>query len=353
MADDNKDKGQNGAETTSEQEVEQVDIQPSASPVENSSEEVETPELAEMKLAEPTTPAASESKGESQDKNKGPLFAKASWCDAVVIVLLAMLSQAVGGVLAAYVGGAIGWEQASEVLRESVDSEVVEYVSFLQSRYLTLSLLFATIIGFILIAAYARIKGWQRPLVFRAPGWASPIRLLCGYVLMWAVSIAIEPVAEMLPGSQDSLGGGGWLLVSAVLIAPLFEEVIFRGYIAGSLRSAYGGVVAWLLSSLLFGLMHMQPSVIVTATCGGLVLGYFYLRYRSLVIVIMLHAMNNLTACFLKTIELDDVPMRVVLGGGDLYWAVFGVSVAISVVMLWRMTVQMWRLKSDNNQAKK
>jgi hypothetical protein len=27
--------------------------------------------------------------------------------------------------------------------------------------------------------------------------------------------------------------------------------------------------------------------------------------------------------------------------------------VAIAVLMLWRMTVQMWRLKSDNNQAKK
>lgn len=341
MTKESKDTQQNNVELTPEQ------VEVHSSERESSSQENRKSEEAQTAASEDGKNASSEA------PKKEPLFKNASWYDAVVIMLLAMLSQAVGGVLAAYVGGAIGWEQASEVLRESVDSEVVEYVLFLQSRYLTLSLLFATIIGFVVMAVYARIKGWRKPLVFRAPGWASPIRLLCGYVLMWAVSIAIEPVAEMLPGSQDLLGGGGWLLVSAVLIAPLFEEVIFRGYIAGSLRSAYGGVVAWLLSSLLFGLMHMQPSVILTATCGGLVLGYFYLRYRSLVIVIMLHAMNNLTACFLKTIELDDVPMRVVLGGGDLYWAVFGVSVTISVVMLWRMTVQMWRLKSDNNQAKK
>lgn len=341
MTKESKDTQQNNVELTPEQ------VEVHSSERESSSQENRKSEEAQTAASEDGKNASSEA------PKKEPLFKNASWYDAVVIMLLAMLSQAIGGVLAAYVGGAIGWEQASEVLRESVDSEVVEYVLFLQSRYLTLSLLFATIIGFILIAAYARIKGWQRPLVFRAPGWASPIRLLCGYVLMWAVSIAIEPVAEMLPGSQDSLGGGGWLLVSAVLIAPLFEEVIFRGYIAGSLRSAYGGVVAWLLSSLLFGLMHMQPSVILTATCGGLVLGYFYLRYRSLVIVIMLHAMNNLTACFLKTIELDDVPMRVILGGGKLYWVVYGVCVAIAVLMLWRMTVQMWRLKSDNNQAKK
>ena len=341
MTKESKDTQQNNVELTPEQ------VEVHSSERESSSQENRKSEEAQTAASEDGKNASSEA------PKKEPLFKNASWYDAVVIMLLAMLSQAIGGVLAAYVGGAIGWEQASEVLRESVDSEVVEYVLFLQSRYLTLSLLFATIIGFVVMAVYARIKGWQRPLVFRAPGWASPIRLLCGYVLMWAVSIAIEPVAEMLPGSQDSLGGGGWLLVSAVLIAPLFEEVIFRGYIAGSLRSAYGGVVAWLLSSLLFGLMHMQPSVILTATCGGLVLGYFYLRYRSLVIVIMLHAMNNLTACFLKTIELDNVPMRVILGGGKLYWVVYGVCVAIAVLMLWRMTVQMWRLKSDNNQAKK
>lgn len=280
-------------------------------------------------------------------------FRGATWYDALVILFFAVFSQAVGGLLAGWVGGVIGWEQASEVMRESVNSEVVEYVAFLQSRYITLSLSFALVIGFVVIALYARIRGWRKPLVFRAPGWASPIRLLCGYMLMWAVSIAIEPLAELLPGSQDSLGGGGWLLVSAVLLAPLFEEVIFRGYIAGALRSAYGGMVAWILSSLLFGLMHIEPSVILTATFGGLVLGFFYLRYRSLVLVIMLHAMNNLTACFLRTIELDDVPMRVILGGGELYWAVYGVCVAIAVVMLWRMAVQMWRLKSDNNQTKK
>ena len=349
MTDENKVKQQNSEEMA----IQQADVQPSEQ--QSSKPENGKPEQAQAAALEgvKNAPSEAESSALSKDKKKEPLFKNASWYDAVVIVLLAMLSLAVGGVLAFYAGDALGWERASDALRASVTSEVVEYVAFLDSRHLAVNMLFATIIGFILVAAYARIKGWRRVLVFRAPGWASPIRLLCGYLLLWAVSIAVEPVAELLPGSQDSLGGGGWLVVSAVLIAPLFEEVIFRGYIAGSLRSAYGGVVAWLFSSLFFGLMHMQPSVIVSATCSGLVLGYFYLRYRSLVIVIMLHAMNNLTACFLKTIELDDVPMRVILGGGRLYWVVYGVSVAIAVLMLWRMAVQMWRLKSDNYQAKK
>ncbi len=59
--------------------------------------------------------------------------------------------------------------------------------------------------------------------------------------LLWCVTIAVEPLTSKLPGNQSMLGGGGWLLVSAAILAPIFEETVFRGYIAGALRSAYGG----------------------------------------------------------------------------------------------------------------
>lgn len=280
-------------------------------------------------------------------------FAGAKWYDAIIILLLAAVAQGVGGVLAHMVGVAVGMGQVSDVMRESVNPEVVEYVEFLQSRYVALTLLFAIVIGFLAVALYARLRGWRKPLSFRVPGWASPFRLLCGYLLLWCVSISVEPLAEMLPGTQSGIGGGGWLLVSAVVLAPLFEEVFFRGYIAGALRSAYGGVVAWLFSSLLFGLLHAVPSIILTATCGGLVLGYYYLRHRSLVMVIILHAMNNLTACFLKTVELDNVSIKELIGNDTAYWVVYGVSATVVIVSFWRMAVAMSRIKSDNLEAKK
>ncbi len=287
-----------------------------------------------------------------QEQSSRSIFMGAKWFDAIVILLLAVLAQGLGGVIARAVGIAVGMGQVSDVMRESVNPEVVEYVEFLQSRYIALSLAFAIVIGFVVVAFYAYLRGWRNPLSFRVPGWASPFRLLCGYLLLWCVSIAVEPLAEILPGTQNTLGGGGWLIISAVLLAPLFEEVMFRGYIAGSLRSAYGGVVAWLFSSLLFGLMHAVPSIILTATCGGLVLGYYYLRHRSLVMVIILHAMNNLTACFLKTVEMDNVSVKELIGDNTTYWVVYGVSVVVTLVAFWRMTVAMTRIKSDKLEAK-
>ena len=169
---------------------------------------------------------------------------------------------------------------------------------------------------------------------------------------MWCVSIAVEPLAELLPGDQSSLGGGGWLLVSAVMLAPMFEEVIFRGYTAGILRRLYGGLAAWFASSLIFGLVHLIPSVVLSATFSGLVLGYYYLRYRSLMMVIILHAMNNITACFLRSIDLGETTIRELLGGGALYWSVFAFCVVVSVVSLIRMGRAVNGIKSDNYQLK-
>ena len=189
-------------------------------------------------------------------------------------------------------------------------------------------------------------------LSFRSTSWSTSFRLLCGYLLMWCISIAIEPLVELLPGDQSSLGGGGWLLVSAVMLAPMFEEIIFRGYTAGILRRLYGGMAAWFASSLIFGLVHLIPSVVLSATFSGLVLGYFYLRYRSLVMVIILHAMNNVTACFLRSIDLGDTTFRELLGGGVIYWSVFVFCAVVSVVSLIRMGRTINGIKSDNYQLK-
>lgn len=110
--------------------------------------------------------------------------------------------------------------------------------------------------------------------------------------------------------------------------------------------------MAWILSALIFGLVHVIPSVALTATFSGLVLSFFYLRYRSLVMVIMLHAMNNITACFLHSVDLGDVTFRELLGGGTLYWTIFAFCTVVSVASLVRMGKTVQGIKSDNYQPK-
>ena len=287
--------------------------------------------------------SAAENKIETKSAAKG-----VAWYDVAVVLLFFMLSQALGG----FVSALLGVRLPGEAYTTSFDADVLEEAASMQARYVAITYAFSMVICFALLWIYRLLRGWKGVLSLRTTGWLASFRLLCGYLLMWCVSIAVEPLAELLPGDQSSLGGGGWLLVSAVMLAPMFEEVIFRGYTAGILRRLYGGLAAWFASSLIFGLVHLIPSVVLSATFSGLVLGYYYLRYRSLMMVIILHAMNNITACFLRSIDLGETTIRELLGGGALYWSVFAFCAVVSVVSLIRMGRAVNGIKGDNYQLK-
>ena len=244
-----------------------------------------------------------------------------------MFVLFFLTSQFLG----AFIAVKLGILPADSALFSSPDFEVVEGAEYVQGRFVAASLFVAMILCFIMLRIYRSIRGWRLKPSNKARGWASPFRLLCGYLLLWCISIAVEPLTSLLPDSQSNIGGGGWLLVSAVVIAPIFEEYIFRRHIAGALQFAYGSAVAWLLSSLIFGIAHGEPAVMVTATMSGLVLGYYFLRYRSIVIAILLHAMNNITVCFLHTLDASELTLRELVANDSIYWMV---QIACSVVSL-------------------
>ena len=82
------------------------------------------------------------------------------------------------------------------------------------------------------------------------------------------------------------------LLISTAVIPGIVEEIMFRGIILTNL-SPYGKGMAIVCSALLFGLMHMNPSQFFYTTLMGLILGYIYVRTRSIWICIIIHFTNN------------------------------------------------------------
>ena len=265
------------------------------------------------------------------------------WYDVIVILLLFFLSQGVG----AFVAVKLGCTPPDAALFSDTDFEVVENAESLQARFVAVTFAFAIVICFVSLALYKWVRGWKSRIAFRSPSWGAPFRLLCGYLLLWCVSVAIEPITSRLPSDQSALGAGGWLLLSAVALAPLLEEVVFRGYIASGIQYAYGPIAAWITSSIIFGIAHGTAGPAVNATFCGFVLGFFYMRYRSLTLVIMLHAMNNLTACFLATVDLDNTPVSEILGGGKLYWSIYAVCAIVTLLSFVRMYNILKHLKSN------
>lgn len=92
-----------------------------------------------------------------------------------------------------------------------------------------------------------------------------------------------------------------------VIVAPFTEELLFRGLILRGLYKRFGGLVAILLSSLLFGLVHLNPWQFVTALLLGLILGWAYLRTGSVWLCVLGHALVN-GAFFLVTTLEPQIP---------------------------------------------
>lgn len=90
------------------------------------------------------------------------------------------------------------------------------------------------------------------------------------------------------------------MIITAVIMAPIFEEIIFRGIIQKGLMNK--GVEPWkaiLLSSILFGIIHANPWQFVGATLLGFVLGLVYYKTKSLLLPMLLHGFNNLCSSVL------------------------------------------------------
>lgn len=81
--------------------------------------------------------------------------------------------------------------------------------------------------------------------------------------------------------------------IPTVVIAPIAEEVIFRGYVFNGLEKRFSAKKTILLSAMMFGACHIYPQFILYGFIGGLALGYIYYHTRSLLICIIAHASVN------------------------------------------------------------
>lgn len=82
-------------------------------------------------------------------------------------------------------------------------------------------------------------------------------------------------------------------LIMLVVLPPLFEELLFRGYLYGRLRSRFSFWVAALVSSAAFGLVHGQWNVALDTFVLGLFLCHLREHFDSIWPAVFLHAIKN------------------------------------------------------------
>ena len=91
---------------------------------------------------------------------------------------------------------------------------------------------------------------------------------------------------------DSDLGVWGGIL-RIVIIAPIVEEIIFRGVIMSGFSRNYHPAWAIFFSALLFALFHLHPWQFAATFALGLILGYIRIRTGSVLACIAGHAIHN------------------------------------------------------------
>lgn len=135
-------------------------------------------------------------------------------------------------------------------------------------------------------------------------------QLLMCFILMLAVQIGwSQLIAHHLlpmPSNQSALEGEihqlpFWNTAYGVVIAPVFEEYLFRGFFFNfffSKNSRWSNVLGVLVSGFIFGFLHTMSFSVTTLFYASLgwVLAGAYLYFKDIRYSIALHFLNNLWA---------------------------------------------------------
>ena len=132
-----------------------------------------------------------------------------------------------------------------------------------------------------------------------AIGWA--FLTLFAYYVAAAIfaALVLKPDQQDIGGELGLDQGGVAAAVAAVVliavVAPFVEELFFRGFVFGGLRSSFDLWVAVLLSGAVFGLIHAPTGITTVIPLAGLgcALAWLYDRTGSLWPCILIHAINN------------------------------------------------------------
>lgn len=116
------------------------------------------------------------------------------------------------------------------------------------------------------------------------------------------------------------------MVVNLLVIAPISEEIALRGIVYSRVEKTTNAVTAIIVSSILFGLMHLMAGgivLVVGAVLMALVFGYIFYKFKSLWVCIIAHAVANLPDFILY--NKPDI-------SGGIFW---GLVIFLYVCLLW------------------
>ncbi|MBV6396228.1 MAG: hypothetical protein HFACDABA_01822 [Anaerolineales bacterium] len=150
------------------------------------------------------------------------------------------------------------------------------------------------------------------------PAQPNVLALGCGFILVAFLvnfvnnaimfTLGVEVQAQQFTSILTELEHPGFLLFTGIFLAPLIEETVMRGFLFGGLRHRLGWLKAALISSALFGALHLSIAAFIPTFTLGFLFCYLYQRSNSVWPGVILHTLINalgLCAAFLLSQYAD------------------------------------------------
>ncbi|MEX2484837.1 MAG: CPBP family intramembrane glutamic endopeptidase [Brumimicrobium sp.] len=141
---------------------------------------------------------------------------------------------------------------------------------------------------------------------------------------------------------------GIFSFITIVIAAPLIEEFIFRGIILDGLLRKHSPIKSILISSILFGIVHLNPWQFISALILGVFSGWVYYRTRKLIFSILIHSVNNLIG-FISFYLIDmetimDVSIFEFYGGIANMAIIISVAIIVAIVGIYLSNKEMMKI---------
>ena len=216
-----------------------------------------------------------------------------------------------------------GFQNGAAIEDGSITNDMIDQAILSQSAN---SLIFAglAMIGFLYLLRYSKKESFVSTYRFdvRPNSIQLFLAVTIGFSALFFSSYILEGMSLLFPEpyvayvelfENLALGSAVSVFIAVAVIAPLFEEVLFRGYIFDQFERRFASIGMTIVASgVLFGLYHLNIFQGVFASILGIVLGLSYYWTRSIWIPIIIHFANNFLSYLLG---LEEVSQRIVEAG--------------------------------------
>jgi membrane protease YdiL (CAAX protease family) len=171
------------------------------------------------------------------------------------------------------------------------------------------SLIIANVVAIVLIVLVVRVyynepisllgfttKNMPKAVLYGIAGYAVTMLVLTSISYPIEQRVGVDPTQQALAKSAMVPSLVPLLLLSGAIVAPIAEEVVFRGYLYKACRDQFKPMYAIGLNAALFSLLHFELRAVLWLFILGIALAYVYEKTGNLVAPITLHMLNNTIA---------------------------------------------------------